>query len=605
MKKLILALVITLLFASCENVLDKVPLDTITDGAVWKEKTLADDYLIECYAEMVFYFETIYGTMMSDSWTPAKTYALTIADEAFASWTTGASGGPRSSDITIEGGVYEWWGYSTIRKLNIFLENMETSDFEDSYKTQRMAEARFLRAFAYFNIVKRYGGVPLITKSLQLDAPNKELYPERNKEADIYDFILSELDAIVDDLPETSESSDLGRANKYADLALKSRAAMYAASIATWGTVQLDGIVGISTDRANDYWQVSYNASKEIIQSGKFSLYNKYPDNKAKNFRNIFLDEGNSETIFSERFEGVSGKGHMYDMWMVPRGYHSWTGGQQATLYLEMAESFDNTDGTSGMIDRDKIASGYLWTVDELFGKKDPRFKASVYTQGTPWIWKGESVVVDYHKYILLPDGTILTSGSYKGVSIYGSNMSTWSTLTPFGIMKYVDDEDVAQWTFTSGNESKTDYIIFRLGEIYLNLAEAAIELGKDGEALSSVNTIRERAGMPEYTSITRDLVRKERKLELAFEGNRYFDVRRWRTAVDDLTGDFHGLQFILDGSSYEEGNYDVSTAKYQLEIIDHVVGTVDPYFLEKHYYLPISNSRTSSNSNLVENPSY
>lgn len=593
MKKITLIIFVNLLlFSSCNDVLDKQPLDIISDASLWSEKILIDDYLNECYAEMKFYFEMQYDK--DYSWFES-TYATTIADEATGFW-----GGttPKSHWININGGVYEWWGYPTIRKLNTFLEKMESSSLDDSYKKQRIAEARFLRAFAYFDMVKRYGGVPLITRAQQLNDTNEELYRKRDKEADIYDFILSELDAVVNDLPTANVSSDLGRPTKYAVLALKSRAAMYGASIATWGTVQLDGIVGLPKEKAPSYWQASYDASKSIIESGIFTLYNKYPTDKVKNFRNLFLDENNnSEVIFSERFNGLSGKGHSWDMFEDPLKYNPWGGGQRSLIYLEMVESFDNTDGTSGVIDRSKITSGYSWTMDELFGKKDPRFKASIYTQGSSWTYTNGPVTLDYH-YSIEHDGVVQTSGSYKGVLAKSSSYTTM----PFGILKYLDESKAVT---VERFYSETDYIIFRLGEIYLNYAESAIELGKPNDALLAVNNIRERAGMPLYTSITRDLVRKERKVELAFEGNRYFDVRRWRTAVTDLTNAFHGLQFILKGDSYQQGSYNVSTAKYKLNILNNVDGTPSPFFVEKFYYLPISLTRTGNNANLVENPGY
>lgn len=597
-------LLIAFLFISCEDILDKQPLDIISDATVWSDKVLTDHYLFQCYSEMGFYFEQPYGIPINSSDNSTRTTihrGMTITDEATLRFATSAFT-KKSNNITIDGGVFEWWGYPTIRKLNIFIEKMEVSDFEDSYKTQRLAEVRFLRAFAYFNLVKRYGGVPLIINVQMLDAPSEELYPFRDKEVDIYDFILSELDAIVEDLPETYAVNDLGRPTKYAVLALKSRAAMYAASIASWGTVQLDGLVGIPQNKAADYWQSSYNASKQIIESGVFSLYNKYQDDKVKNFRNLFLDENNSEVIFSSIFDGMNGRGSTYDFLEAPQNFHVWSGGQFTVPYLQMVESFDNIDGTPGVIDKGKINSGYSWTMDELFGKKDPRFKASIYTNGTPWTWQDGPVTLDYHNGIMTPDGTIITSGSYKDVLFIG-NTYVGGQASPFGILKYLDEEERA--LDQAPNYSDTDYIVFRLGELYLNYAEAAFELGQSSEALSAVNTIRERAGMSQYVAITRDLIRKERKVELAFEGNRYFDVRRWRTAVIDLTQDFQGLRFILDGNSYEEGFYDVNTAKYKLEILDHIHGAIDPYFDDKHYYLPITTARISNNPNLIENPGW
>lgn len=369
---------------------------------------------------------------------------------------------------------------------------------------------------------------------------------------------------------------------------------MYAGSIATWSSVALDGVVGIPQSKASQFWQASYDASKKIIDQGGFDLYEVEAD-KSTNFRNLFLDEGNTESIFVEQFNGLAGKGHTYDMFMVPGGHHVWGAGQTLTLYLDMVESFDNIDGTSGIIDRDKIAAGYSWTLDELWGNKDPRFKASVYTQGTSW--KNGTVNLDYHVNTLTPDG-VTNVGSYKGVLCKSAKLKP----TPFGVLKYLDEERAF---VMERNHSDTDYMIFRLGEVLLNYAEAAIELGKDGDALWAVNQLRKRAGMPEYDAISRDLVRKERKVELAFEANRYWDLRRWRIAKDELSQVFHGLRFTLDGSSFEEGGYNSATAKYILNVQDNIDGTPAPYFDEKHYYLPISLARTANNTNLVENPGY
>jgi hypothetical protein len=590
MKKIIAYLpLILLLFNSCTDVLDKQPLDIISDKVVWTDPVLIDAYLNECYAEIGFYHEMPYGA--SQSWFDVD-QATTIADEAKWGWTPN----PQSHWISVGGGVYEWWGYATVRRLNQFIEKVGTSAIPESTKIQKISEARFLRAFAYFNMVKRYGGVPLITHTQKLTDSDSELYRSRDKEEVIYKFVLDEMDSIVNKLPEIYNGNDLGRPTKYAVLSLKSRAAMYAGSEATWGTVQLNGLVGIPQSKAVEYWTASYNASRSIITSTKFSLFNKYAD-KVKNYRNIFLEENNSEVIFSEIFDGVSGKGHSWDMWQNPYSYNVWAGGQQASVYLEMVESYDNTDGTSGVIDRSKIASGYWWTLDALWGKKDPRFKASIYTHGTPWAPAG---ILDYHDAIETPDGSKwLDVGSYNGVLC---RSRSYGRSTPFGVLKYLDE---SKGIIPERFYSTTDYIVFRLGEIYLNYAEAAFELNKTGDALWAVNEIRKRAGMPELITITRDIIRHERKIELAFEGNRYFDVRRWKTAVTDLTKSFSGLRFILQGSSLVGSTYNVTNQKFKLYLVPDVTGIPMPYFVQMHYYLPISSGRTANNPNLIENPGY
>ena len=145
--------------------------------------------------------------------------------------------------------------------------------------------------------------------------------------------------------------------------------------------------------------------------------------------------------------------------------------------------------------------------------------------------------------------------------------------------------------------------MVFRLGEIYLNYAEAAIELGKNADALWAVNELRKRAGVAVLSSITRDLVRKERKVELAFEGNRLWDLRRWRIATTELSKSHSSLQFVLDGSSYVNGAYNPLTAKYKIILI--VGDNTTQFFSDKLYYWPITKARTANNPNLVENPGY
>jgi hypothetical protein len=163
---------------------------------------------------------------------------------------------------------------------------------------------------------------------------------------------------------------------------------------------------------------------------------------------------------------------------------------------------------------------------------------------------------------------------------------------TGFGVLKYLDEK---KDNFTDRNGSGTDWIVFRYGEVLLNYAEAAEELGYSDEALWAVNELRNRAGIAPLTKIDINKIRHERRVELAFEGHRYWDLRRWRTAVNELTGDFSGLRYILD--------YD--TRKFKLEILEKIDGSEGPKFYPYNYYLPITIARTANNPNLIENPGY
>lgn len=583
MKKLLYIVIASLIgLPGCNvDVLEKKPLDVISDLSLWQDPALIDAYMADVYSDMVFLGEMEYGG--DRVWWPI-TYTITMADEAGPGWENGKRVNIINTGRTAT--FNQWWGYPTVRKMNVFLERLPTSGLDAVAKKQKTAEMRFLRAFAYFNMVKRYGGVPLVTTVQTIDQPLKELAVSRNKEAEVYDFILAEINALLPDL-QPAGKGDKGRPSQAAALALKSRAAMYAASIAQWGTVQLDGVVGIPADRAKAYWQASYDASKAIMEGGKFALYNAMPDDKAMNYRNIFLDENNVEVIFSEIYNGTSGKAHSWDHIVGPYGYNAWGAGGQIAVYLEMVEEYENVDGSSGVIDRNKIANGYLWTAKELFGKKDPRFHGSILTQGS--VWLGDTL--QKHRAIRTEDGTI-TRNNYKELPAWGRSTFDSDGNTPFSVLKYLDEEIAI---VPGLGTSRKDWIVFRYGEILLNHAEAAFELGKPAEALASINQLRERAGMPLLQAIDRGKIRHEREIELVFEGNRYWDLRRWRIAEEVLSARFTNLEFIID----------YKTRKHMLRLIPDFESDYNPVFSPRHYYLPITIDRISNNSNLVENPGY
>ena len=590
---------LAILSSACE-VLDKKPLNIINDGFVWEDQSLIDAYLANMYYSNCV---AVNETPVTFDWTeenfwkgPGCGWAFIneMADEGVCLWNfhtdmvkTWKSGAISASNVPI---YLDWWdnGYKLIREANYFMESLSKSEgLDEAYISQRMAEARFIRAFNYFALVKRYGGVPLITKTQSLDDPKEILYPMRDKEQAIYDFILSECELCAEDLPGKSLDADLGRATKYAALSLRCRAALYAASIAEFGEVKLDGLVGIPAESASKYYQIAYDAADEIIREGGFGLYDKNAD-KTQNFKDIFLDEGNKETIWAVRHTGSTRNASFWSYDFVQCPKNAWGGGNKDMPYLEFVEEFEHIDGTPGKFDA-TVFDGRLWTLEDLLANRDPRLFATVYTQGT--IFQGK--MIDYHKGLIRPDGKIQDdTGSYEGVMTRGNYGVDGSMGSSFGVMKYLNpSNDNNLWT----NESSTDYIVFRYAETLLNFAEAALQLGYDGEALEKVNLIRERAGIAPLTSIDHKAIEHERKVELAFEGHRYWDARRWRVAADELKGDRHGLQFILD----------YNTRNYKIKKVPVSSGSFTLRFPESNYYLPIGLARIGINDNLVENPGY
>jgi hypothetical protein len=583
--KYTIALLVSFFAISCNQVLEKAPLNIISEDKVWNDAVLINAYVDRVYAEMSFLVRDGSGFEEVDP-------TSGLADEGrqgrnwhplFFQWKAGL--------LNKDGGLLELWPYATIRKTNEFLEKIETTNsVSESTKKQLIGKIRYARALIYFNMVKRYGGVPVITRPQRIDDPEEELFVSRNKEVEVYDFILSEMDAIAVDLPASYPAAELGYPTKYAALALKSRAALFAASIATWGQVEIGGLVGVPATDAQRFWQASYDASRQIVDSKAFTLYNKLPDNKAENFRRLFLDENNSEVIFSKQLTGVN-VGSNYDLFMSPFQFCPGWGGANTAVYLEMVESFENVDGTSGKLDR-ALATSKPWNLSELFAKKDPRFFATIYYEGD--MWKGEAI--ENWGGVITPTGSKVTSGFYEGRPAQGRSFTAGGyaggQMTGFNVKKYLDDKLIP----VDQGKTSVDFIVFRYGETLLNLAEAAFELNKAEEALDAVNQIRARAGIKLLAAVTRDAIRQERKVELAFENIRWWDLRRWRIAETAITRKFSGIYTF----------YDAATGKFRIEFNDDVMAGSPASFQAKHYYLPITPGRISNNPKLgPENPGY
>jgi starch-binding outer membrane protein, SusD/RagB family len=319
-----------------------------------------------------------------------------------------------------------------------------------------------------------------------------------------------------------------------------------------------------------------------------------------KNFTELFLDEGNSEVIFYFPFigQGYSKPNSGYDMHFGPYSKVAW-GGSKAQPFLETVEWFENKDGSPGTFDRTKFtAPGTVWSYEELWGNKDPRFFASVFTMETPW----QGDIVKMYNGIIQEDGTLSegTDNYYKGYNSMGPDARDSRGKTGFSVKKYLKESRIRPDNY----QSDQDWPSIRLAEIKLNKAEAAIELGKTGDALQEVNDIRARAGIAPLTSIDLEKVRNERRVELAFEGFRFFDLRRWRIAdkvIDTRVRQYTNLRYILDYKSTQTGE----AWKYRIQLVNSGNDDLYKIFDPKLYYYPITQNRIANNKNLVENPGY
>lgn len=452
------------------------------------------------------------------------------------------------------------WDYTYVRELNLFIERITAATaLTDADKTRFTAEGKFLRANYYFEMVKRMGGVPLITTSLQYDPAKGDattIQVPRAKESEVYDFVISEAEAIKNQLP--ADPNVKSRASKAAALAMEARAALYAGSIAKYGatTPQVSlpgGEVGIPAAMAPAYYAKALAAAQEIINggAGAYKLYNVLPD-KSDNFAAIFLDKSsvNQESIFIEDFRaGGAGRSHGFTTNDQPYSISD-EGGDAGRLNpsLNLVESFEKLDNTfAPLATRDAAGNPiyYDYNPDSLFAiftGRDARLAGTVLLPNGQFKGKRTDIWAGYQ----LKDGSIVSSdeagqlktlpGTTTAVQVVGKdgpiNGLEFRAQSGFYIRKWLDP---TVGSGRRGRGSDVAFIRYRFGEVLLNAAEAALELGQYPLASTYINQVRTRAGLT--TPIVLDMVNgfdrivHERRVELAFEGHILFDMKRWRIA--------------------------------------------------------------------------
>jgi len=580
---------------SCtDGFLDRKPLNIISDADVWGNESAIQAYLADLYDNVQM--ETNKTMAMGEG------YHTHFTDESMRGYAWGIQHNPTFPDnfLNCYNDVYalgydDSWAYAKIRKIHEFMERIPDATIAQSNKDRYLAEAYFLRAFNYFTMAKRYGGVPLVKEAQKYDGTNGDaLQTPRSTEEETWNFIAEDLDKAIAGLPETNVSSEQFRATKYAAYALKARAMLYAGSISRYGNVQLNGLVGISADKATNYFNLSLAASETIINSGKYKLYDKNPDDRAANYQNLFLDQTmHEEAIFVKAYS--ADKGHSFDMMAQPMSIGTgWTCSIGPTL--ELVEAYEYTDGTSGTL-KVNDADGnpiYYDQPDDIFIGKEARFYGTVLYPNASFAGK----TLEIRRGIIGSDGVKVTAATIQSLfeedpsltlGGKGGMFSNDATRTGFYLRKYLDPANVN----AQKDRSTTNFLVFRYGETLLNYAEAAVELGRPNDALPKLNEIRTRAGVPQKTSVTMDDIRHERQVELAFENLRIWDLIRWRTfsKVCDNTL-FSALLPWLD----------YKTRKYVFDKGPNTLNSAKT-FLEKNYYQPIPG--VAQNPVLVQNPGF
>ena len=495
--------------------------------------------------------------------------------------------------VGMNGAGFGYWPYGAIRYINVFINDFP--NYKNLYDAPTynslMGEARFLRAFYYEGMAKRYGGVPIITKVQDPVNGNKDsLKVSRNTEYDTWKFIHDDLQFAMDNMSATSIA---GRANKYVAAALMSRSMLYAGRVAKYSQylglstapAVAAGLAGMDLTKANEFFTYAYNAGKFIEAGNAYSLYTKnYPD-KATNFANLFLDASSSETMFVKGYDGQV-FGHCYDALMCMNPDMSSFVGCEGGPALEFMQMYDFpalTDGTGKPVrftNRKDIKNGM-----------EPRLQGTVFFDGD--VLRGATFSIQRGIYKTFPgpasDAQFGSNAAainattnrllgnkgqlYNGILITG-NHGMWSStgdennaMMGAFIRKYIDV--TRPTSLVQVNKSSQSWIVFRLGEIYLNTAEATYELGNRAEAMTYVQKIRDRAGcvvtnpaLDQSTTSTYgypieaslQFIRNERTRELYTENHYWWDIKTW--GIADQVLNQHYTHALTCYYLFDEGKY-------------------------------------------------
>ena len=572
----------SLFFASCKKFLDIQPLNKVSATTLLSDisgvkvllATLYNKMPVEDFSynpgKMFNYHKDASGTFVDLGWSISC-----YTDESLISSGTGV--GPVNDG---------YWDYAAVRQVNQLIEALPAVTMDQSQRDRLLSEAHFIRAYIYFGLAKRYGGVPLIDKVLTYAAgsDNANLYIARSTEKDTWDFILNECDLAVQNLPPTVTAVDgTYRATQWSAYALKSRAALFAASVAKyWNNAPLSGVAvdqklvgGMTASDASNYYKLCIDASKYIIDNSGKQLYKPSPANKAeaaKNYQDIFQNPANAdvEVLFKKGYIDGSVtrlQGHCTDVYFNPAqtnlGYIAYGRFSPALDLVDLYEDYtdDGTGKSAQLVTRtDGVENDYVTSatvmdvtkpyksyanLSDIFANKDARLSGSIITPGSTW----KSVTIIMQGGLIKKDGSklVFTDGSETGLDgktyySFGASSTTGYSgfrgmgvfdnanysCTGFSLKKFLQEAKTVQGVQFS---STTDYIDFRLAEIYLNYAEATVESGLGDAALAAtyLNALRKRAAHTDNIPATLSNILKERRVELAFEGQRYWDLVRRR----------------------------------------------------------------------------
>ena len=534
------------LLSACEDWLEIEPKDRFGDTTVWGSEENADMFLNDIYNQLPHlnnetqnldqYSDNSYvGAEWMNARTTIYTGALSPTSWIPGPWDMWKWGRQNNDDAK---GQYE-----RIRSCNLFITKVTESDFSADYKKERLAEARFLRAWFYHYLWMAYGGVPIITEVLDNNVSTDIFYPRETAQK-TFEFIDKELDEIKDDLPPRRSGSDLGRASKGAILTLKGWVELFHAS----------ELRNLGKDKKR--WEAAAATLKDVIDLQVYRLQPTILDlwTEATNNNDEVIFDFQMSKQNGGRREGLFGP-------VFVKGVQSSWGNMQPTQELVddycMANGLPITDPASG------------YNKNNPYKNREKRFYQSILYDGS--MWQGEEII------------TRVGVGSPNEID---TSSDSDVTNTGYYTRKTIDESVNGADNLQMSN-GMANYIFFRYADVLLMYAEASLEAGDKPTAIEYLDMVRTRGdNMPSINDtypqgITenqlREIIRRDRRIELAFEDKRWWDILRWKIC----DGENGVMNKPIGGMKIEDTNGD-GVWEYNY----HEVGKRT--FLPRMYYQPI-----------------
>ena len=605
---------------SCsEDYLETKPLDKVSSDATWGDGALSEAFVFGVYSHLN------YGGFEEEG-------LASLTDEAM--FTHSGRGintiteGTLSPTTTGNDRIIPQWNelFSAIRQANIAIQELPEATFADTdLRDQLLGESYFLRAYYYHQVVRYYGGTPIIDIPYGLD---DDYTIARSTYAECVDFILGDLDQAISLL---GDSADPGRASRLSAMGLKSRVLLYAASDLRDGpTVSSQSsahasysnleLVAYTSGGQDGRWTAAKTAAKALLDatSGyKLDLSAPVsPEEGTSNYVALSLGGGSGAADASAHVELLFERTHsplftQESNWPLggihqginngPNGYHNWAGN---TPIQQLVDDYEMMDG-----------SKFDWTnpahAADPYADRDPRLYATILYDGAAWKPRPSDVVsIDPYDEIQTGSYDDGSGGTIPGVDTRNSAIENWNgSRTGYYVRKFIDPDPSVVDNMSSAQVVPWPFI--RYTEIVLNYVEACLETGDEAEAIAWLNKIRYRAGMPAISATGSELVdlyRNERRVELAYEEHRYFDARRWLIAPETLG---RGIKVMRPVATLKTGQTALVPYRYDPTVYDYTYNVVDNTENEtrtwddKMYFMPISRDEINRNELLVQNPGY